>query len=572
MEEFGYKVKRGTLEDWQTYCSKYEEEYGETYIPDAGKLLAVGFEDDQTGEVFFKLKLGNGITAFLELPYVDNISDTGISVEKLAQELYGKQDELTAGEGIIIKTQTGKNLFSVNHIYVGCLTSDGIIDTSEDNYITSEYISVNRNTSYVLSCNYTTLDDITIALYDSDKQLLDYENGKGQIKDNNFQWYRFKPTANGYVRFTVRNSNTNIMLNEGTAYLPYEEYVKLGTIISSTGGGGTGNYVDLTNKPQINGHTLNGNKSSSDLDLQDKLTPGDNINIDENGVISASSGVSDYDEILHKPQINNVELIGNKSLNDLGIQAKIDVEIRKAIYELLNNATYVNSNNTTNLNIVKDWVGLYSVTNTLTHCTTSNNHTEKEKGSSYTATLTPDSNYELDTVTVTMGGTDITSTAYDDGVITISNVTGDIVITAIAIIDWTDGFIIPQSSLVAGKISENPPYYTSATNRVSYVGTDILVDYGYQYTVTATFADGVSPSRIGVQQLNSDVYNKVLNNESFPGGSSGGKQDSGWQSNGYTAIILETYKDYPISCLWLTFETSAVSNIEYITITKEAVV
>lgn len=36
------------------------------------------------------------------------------------------------------------------------------------------------------------------------------------------------------------------------------------------GGGGTSNYNDLSNKPQINGHILNGNKTSSDLGLADE--------------------------------------------------------------------------------------------------------------------------------------------------------------------------------------------------------------------------------------------------------------------------------------------------------------
>ena len=38
------------------------------------------------------------------------------------------------------------------------------------------------------------------------------------------------------------------------------------------GGGGTSNYNALENKPQINSHELSGNKSSSDLGLQDSLT------------------------------------------------------------------------------------------------------------------------------------------------------------------------------------------------------------------------------------------------------------------------------------------------------------
>lgn len=38
------------------------------------------------------------------------------------------------------------------------------------------------------------------------------------------------------------------------------------------GGGGTTNYNLLTNKPQINGHTLSGDQSASDLGLEKPLT------------------------------------------------------------------------------------------------------------------------------------------------------------------------------------------------------------------------------------------------------------------------------------------------------------
>lgn len=53
-----------------------------------------------------------------------------------------------------------------------------------------------------------------------------------------------------------------------------------------------GDYSKLDSKPQINGHTLSGDKTSSELGLQDKLTAGDNVTIDENGVISAEGGGS----------------------------------------------------------------------------------------------------------------------------------------------------------------------------------------------------------------------------------------------------------------------------------------
>ncbi len=47
-------------------------------------------------------------------------------------------------------------------------------------------------------------------------------------------------------------------------------------------------YTNISNKPQINGVTLSGNKSSDNLHLQGKLTAGTNITIDENNEISAS--------------------------------------------------------------------------------------------------------------------------------------------------------------------------------------------------------------------------------------------------------------------------------------------
>ena len=73
---------------------------------------------------------------------------------------------------------------------------------------------------------------------------------------------------------------------------------------------------------------------------------------------------------------------------------------------------------------------IYTVTNTLTNVITNNDATKVVSGKEYTATLTPVSGYTNMSVTVMMGGTDITSTSYLNGVITITEVTGDILITA----------------------------------------------------------------------------------------------------------------------------------------------
>ena len=74
----------------------------------------------------------------------------------------------------------------------------------------------------------------------------------------------------------------------------------------------------------------------------------------------------------------------------------------------------------------------YSIVNNLTNVTTNNSANSINANSNYTATLTPDNSYELSTVTVVMGGVDITNDSYLNGVINIPAVTGNIVITAVA--------------------------------------------------------------------------------------------------------------------------------------------
>ena len=76
----------------------------------------------------------------------------------------------------------------------------------------------------------------------------------------------------------------------------------------------------------------------------------------------------------------------------------------------------------------------YSITNNLTNVTTNNSANSINANSNYTATLTPDSGYDLSTVTVVMGEVNITDDSYSNGVINIANVTGNIVITATATI------------------------------------------------------------------------------------------------------------------------------------------
>lgn len=105
-----------------------------------------------------------------------------------------------------------------------------------------------------------------------------------------------------------------------------KKYINInGKESSSSGGtGGTTNYNELTNKPQINDVELIGNKTSDELGLQNKLIAGEGIVI-ENDVISSSGsgGTTDYEDLENKPSINGVTLSGNKTTEDLGITVNV---------------------------------------------------------------------------------------------------------------------------------------------------------------------------------------------------------------------------------------------------------
>ena len=74
----------------------------------------------------------------------------------------------------------------------------------------------------------------------------------------------------------------------------------------------------------------------------------------------------------------------------------------------------------------------FYVNQNLTNVTSSNSKISVTEGTSYTTTLTPVDGFNMSTVSVKMGGRDVTSSAYSNGVISIVSVTGDIVITAVA--------------------------------------------------------------------------------------------------------------------------------------------
>lgn len=120
----------------------------------------------------------------------------------------------------------------------------------------------------------------------------------------------------------------------------------------------------------------------------------------------------------------------------------------------------------------------YSVTNSLTNVTTSNAVGALEAGSSYSATLTPASGYSIGTVTVVMGGKDITASAYANGVITIAEITGDVVITAAGVkesVNWAYKGIGTDGNIYNGGkgYKENTRISTSSGNESGASGMTV---------------------------------------------------------------------------------------------------
>ncbi len=147
-----------------------------------------------------------------------------------------------------------------------------------------------------------------------------------------------------------------------------------------------------------------------------------------------------------------------------------------------------------------------TVQNILTDVTSSNDAAAVVQGAAYTATLTPASGMKLKTVSVTMGGMDVTASVYAGGTISIPSVTGDIIITATA-----EAVIETYTPAMSeGYINVN----TGATGGTSsYHHTEIIPVrqgdkvYGSCYDITSSaFFDSIQPRFTATYDSGGTIY------------------------------------------------------------------
>lgn len=221
--------------------------------------------------------------------------------------LAGKQDKLIAGENISIQDNTisssipiaSANILGAVKIGTGlAVTEDGTLSAIGGASGTTDYSELTNKpqiNSVELSGN-KTLAELGIQAAGDYALSSDIPATTSELSNDS-----------GFITKDVNNL-TNYTLSSG-----------LSAVATS------GSYEDLTNKPDIpEAYVL---PTASTSQLGGVKVDGSTITISD-GTISAvgggSSGTTDYTALTNKPQINNIELDGNKSLADLGIQAAGD--------------------------------------------------------------------------------------------------------------------------------------------------------------------------------------------------------------------------------------------------------
>lgn len=206
---------------------------------------------------------------------------------------------------------------------------------------------------------------------------------------------------------------------------------------------------------------------------------------------------------------------------DIAKQKGLTTEQIKSLNNMFKVCAYISDDVTTQYNAFKTAFGItttnYTITNTLTNCTNNNSNTSIEDGSNYKATLIATTGYVLDTVTVTMGGTDITSATYSNGIITINGVTGNIIITANAIAKTLTSI---SATYTGGNVNVGTELTSLTGITVTATYSDNTTSIVNGYTLSGTIAEGSNTITVTYQgktttftvtgvAINTDVSNET---------------------------------------------------------------
>lgn len=160
----------------------------------------------------------------------------------------------------------------------------------------------------------------------------------------------------------------------------------------------------------------------------------------------------------------------------------------------------------------------YTVTNKLTNVSSSNAAGTVVENAAYTATLTAAAGYELGTVTVTMGGTNITATAYSGGKITIAAVTGNVVITATAVQAATGEEVAMTGTVLSG-ISAFTAYSDEGQTVLDCNDSTTHLETPIEFVSDETFVENTAV-KITRSAVSSSAWRTLVIGECDPGDTS----------------------------------------------------
>lgn len=238
----------------------------------------------------------------------------------------------------------------------------------------------------------------------------------------------------------------------------------------------------------VNGNTLillNNGAQITTVNLPSGVSVTDVSNLVKEGVSETT-----YDNLstTNKTIIGGVNEVNNK-VNDIAYS--FSTEQTDEYYKIKYNNKVIATIPLSSASPNPPTVTKYSITNNLSHATNSNTTTSIEENAYYSAVITANSNYRIKTVTVTMGDIDITNTAYSNGRINISSVTGNIVITVttesvtseITRYTITNNLSHATNSNSATSIEENASYNATITANSNYRIKNVTVTmYGTDVT------------------------------------------------------------------------------------------